>query len=326
MIFERYPIYEADPAHPSSHASVIIELPNGELMAAWYAGKSEAHKTVGIKASWKPLQGGSWSPPKLIFKTPNLPDGNLVLVWYKGKLHMYFNTIYFPLFPWSNTKLRHMISEDYGRTWSDPVMIYSDPGFTVRNKPLLIGDRMIIPVGRERIIKEWSQAIITEDGVNHHLSQPIYLPKGNNIQPTMVRLGNGQILAYLRTDQDKIYSTLSADLGETWSPPQPIELINPNAALDMVRTKKGELVLLWNNALKAGGWKMSRRCLYVGYSADEGAHWRVIKEIERQDINGQICYPAIIQGSDGLFHATYSRNRVNIGYVKFDLEWLLQKE
>ena len=118
---------------------------------------------------------------------------------------------------------------------------------------------------------------------------------------------------------------MSADLGETWAPPQPVDLPMPNAALDMVRTKKGELVLMWNNTVKAGGWKMSRRAIHVAYSADEGAHWRIIKEVERQDENGQLCYPSIIQASDGLFHATYTRHRINIGYLKFDLEWLLHQ-
>jgi predicted neuraminidase len=324
MIFERTPIFEFDPAHPHCHASVILELPNGELMAVWYAGKAEAHKTVGIKASWKPISGGTWSTPILIHKTPGIPDGNMIIVWYHDQLHMYFNTIHFPMFPWSNTKLRHMISNDFGRTWSEPELILNDPGFTVRNKALLIGDRMLIPVGRERIIKEWSYCLITENGKDYHLSQPIYLPKGNNIQPTIVQLGNGYILAYLRTDQDGIYSTVSTDKGETWSPPQKVDLVAPNAALDMVRTKKGELILIFNNLPKKGGWAESRRAIHVGYSADEGAHWRIIKEIERNTANGQLCYPAIIQGSDGLFHATYTRNRKNIGYLKFDLDWLIR--
>jgi alpha-L-fucosidase len=302
---------------------VIQELPNGELMAVWYAGKAEAHKTVGLKASWKPINGGEWSVPQLIHKTPGIPDGNEVIIWYKGQLHMFFNTIHFPMFPWSNTKLNHMVSDDYGRTWSTPKLLLGDPGFTTRNKPIIIGDRLIIPLGRERIIKEWSVFLITEDGINFHLSQPIYLPKGQNIQPTVVRLGNGNLLAYLRTSTNYVYQTFSTDLGETWSPPEKLDLQNPNSALDMVRTKKGELILIWNNNARSGGMMTSRKCLHVGYSADEGKHWRIIKELERDDVNGQFAYPAIIEGSDNLFHITYTRYRKNIGYIKFDIDWLL---
>ena len=58
MLFERTPMFEFDPDYPHCHAPVLLELPNAELMAVWYAGQNEAHKTVGLKASWKLLQGG----------------------------------------------------------------------------------------------------------------------------------------------------------------------------------------------------------------------------------------------------------------------------
>ena len=55
MMFEKTSIFEFDRSHPECHCSVIQELSNGELMSVWYAGKKEAHKSVGLKASWKKL-------------------------------------------------------------------------------------------------------------------------------------------------------------------------------------------------------------------------------------------------------------------------------
>lgn len=326
MIFQRSSIFEFDPNHPSCHCSVIQELPNHELMTIWYAGKAEAHKTVGIKASWKPIQESNWTEPTLIHKSPGIPDGNAIIIWYQNRLHLYFNTIHFPLVPWSHTKVNHKVSDDYGRTWAEQEVIVNDLGFTVRNKPLVLNNRLIIPVGRERIIKDWSHCLITENGKDYHLSNPIYLPKGGNIQPTLIQLTNGQLLAYLRTNQNHIYQTVSDDIGETWSSPQPLNLYNPNSALDMVRINKDALILAWNNNPRKGGMMQSRRCLNIGYSPDGGIHWPIIKEIERDDKNGQFAYPSLIQGSDGLFHMTYTNRRINIRYVKFDLEWLLSEK
>src|SRR5258705_1090682 len=40
-------IYETAP-FPSAHASTLVELPNGELMVAWFGGKEEGNPEVAI--------------------------------------------------------------------------------------------------------------------------------------------------------------------------------------------------------------------------------------------------------------------------------------
>ncbi len=326
MLFDQSFIFDRDLTHPSCHASVIQELPNKELMAVWYAGKSEAHKTVGLKASWKPLVGGMWSPPILIHKTPGKADGNAVIMWYRDALFLFFDTIHGLAFPWFNTIVYCKKSTDYGRTWSAPVQILpaAPKGITLRNKPLLMGNRLIIPVGNEHLWKCWSNVIITDNGTDFHLSQPITIPRGRSEQPTIVQLGDGRLLAYLRTNQNYVYRTDSIDTGETWSVGERLGLMNPNSALDMTRTAKGELILVWNNNSHArGGMAASRECLNVGYSPDEGQTWPVIKELERVGKGDSVSYPSIIQGSDGIFHVTYSYRRDKIRYLRFDLDFLL---
>ncbi len=328
MIFEHSFIFDRDVTHPSCHCSVIQELPNKELMAVWYAGKREAHKTVGLKASWKPLAGGTWSPPVIIQKTPGRADGNAVIMWYNDALYLFFDTIHGFGFPWFNTIVYLKKSTDFGRTWSDPVQILptAPKGITVRNKPLLLGNRLLIPVGNEHLRKCWSNVIITENGADYRLSRPITLPKGRCEQPTLVLLGNGRLLAFLRTNQNSVYRTYSEDEGDTWSLAEKIPLMNPNSALDMVRTPEGDLILAWNNNPHAsGGMAASRECLNIGYSPDEGQTWPIIKELEHVKARSSVSYPSIIQGSDGLFHITYSYRRDKIRYVKFDHEWLLHK-
>jgi predicted neuraminidase len=325
MIFEKQAIFEFDEAHPHCHCSVIQELPNRELMAVWYAGKNEAHKTVGLKASWKPLKGGQWTPPQMIHKTPNRPDGNEVIIYYQGKLYLYFNTVFSRLFPWQNVRLFQKTSEDMGRTWSEPRLILDTKGYTVRTKPIIVKDHLIIPTGREYILTSSGQMLITTDGINHHLSGEIKLPKGNCHQPAVCQLADGSLLTYLRTDQNYIYASKSQDLGETWDIAKQTQFYNPNSALDFVRTDKGEILLVWNNNPNLGGMMKSRKVIHIAYSPDEGKTWPIVKEIERDDLNGRFAYPAIIQGGDGLFHLTYTNRRKNITYVKFDLEWVKAK-
>ncbi|MHA1999870.1 MAG: exo-alpha-sialidase [Promethearchaeota archaeon] len=326
MIFESMDVFNRDETHPSCHCSVIQELPGGELMAVWYAGKAEAHKTVGLKASWKELNSNSWSEPVLIHKTPGKPDGNAVITYFQDKLYMYYNVITRPIFPWESVILLKKVSKDLGRTWSEPETILGkdNKGYTVRTKPIIHDDRLLIPTGKETLREQTGQVLFTSDGESYELSKGrMELPKGGCHQPAITELPSGNLLAFLRTNQDLIYRTESNDGGESWSQAEQTPLKNPNSALDFVLTKEGELILAWNNASKkAGGMARSRRALHVGYSPDEGRTWPIIKEIERDDENGRFAYPAIIRGSDDLFHLTYTNRRKTIRYTKFDLEWL----
>ena len=330
MIFEKQSIFEFDPEHPHCHCSVIQELSNGELMAVWYAGKAEAHKSVGLKASWKKIKepDSKWSPPKLIYKTPSRPDGNEIIIEHEGKIHMIFNTIFGQLFPWTKTHLFYTYSEDFGRSWKQPIQISDKKGYTVRTKPLKIirqnqSSLFIIPMGFERITKCSSRMLITEDFKSFQFSEEIWLEKWMNIQPAITQLPNGKIMAFLRTDMNHIYRTYSDDLGHSWSKPEKLQLYNPNSALDFVLTTDKKLVLVWNNNPRKGQIMQSRKCLNIGLSEDFGDTWKIIKEIEKDPVDGRFEYPAIIYGSDSLFHLTYTNRRKNIRYVKFDLEWLL---
>jgi predicted neuraminidase len=321
MLFDRETIFEYDPDHPHCHCPVIQELPNGEFMVVYYAGKNEAHPSVGLMASWKPLKGGAWTKPVLIHKTLGRPDGNAVLAWYKDKLHMFYDVIHFLLFPWFNTKLYLKTSTDFGRTWSDSRLVVDRRGFVVRTKPLVLGDRLLVPGGNGYHLKGVSNVLITKDGATFHMSGDIVLPKGHSEQPAITRLADGSLLAYLRTDTDHVYKSTSKDLGETWTLGEELPFNNPNSALDLVRTAKGEIVLVWNNNPLVGNMAQNRRCLNIAYSPDEGKTWPVVKEVER-DADGSFSYPAIIIGSDGLFHLVYNSRRRNMRYCRFDADWV----
>jgi predicted neuraminidase len=49
-----------------------------------------------------------------------------------------------------------------------------------------------------------------------------------------------------------------------------------------------------------------------------------IKDVERDDVDGHFAYPAIIAGSDGLFHLVYNNRRRNMRYCRFDSDWITQ--
>ena len=102
----------------------------------------------------------------------------------------------------------------------------------------------------------------------------------------------------------------SWDRGVTWTPVRPIDLPNPNSGIDAVRLQDGRIVLAYNNT------KSGRTPLNLALSKD-GEHFQMFSVLESQP--GEYSYPAIIQGSDGDLHITYTWNRTRIRYVRFPL-------
>src|SRR3954449_12629017 len=61
----------------SCHASTIVELPGGDLMAAWFGGTGEGKPDVAIWAARR--HGGKWEAPVELVREPNTPTWNPVL-------------------------------------------------------------------------------------------------------------------------------------------------------------------------------------------------------------------------------------------------------
>ena len=74
---------------PECHASTILHLSNGEIIAAWFGGKKEGNDNVGIwMVKGKP---GNWTEPFEIAKKRNDTNWNTVLFQSpEGKIFLFF--------------------------------------------------------------------------------------------------------------------------------------------------------------------------------------------------------------------------------------------
>src|SRR5215813_14878623 len=74
---------------PSSHASTIVELKGGELLAAWFGGTHERAPDVAIWTAR--YSNGAWSKPVEVAREKNIPTWNPVLFHTKdGRLWLYY--------------------------------------------------------------------------------------------------------------------------------------------------------------------------------------------------------------------------------------------
>ena len=105
--------FVADPMPaPSCHASTIIELRPGELMAAWFGGAAEGRPDVAIWSARK--VDGRWQPPVELAREPHIATYNPVL--FRSADHVLWLYYRFGPSPQQWTAARRSSLDD-GRTW-----------------------------------------------------------------------------------------------------------------------------------------------------------------------------------------------------------------
>ncbi|MCD8288126.1 MAG: family 78 glycoside hydrolase catalytic domain, partial [Porphyromonadaceae bacterium] len=221
---------------PQCHAATIAETANGELITAFFGGTYERHPDVCIYVSRKGKGEKSWSTPvqvadgiqndtlryacwnPVLFQ---IPQGDLLLFYKVGP----------NVAGWTGYLMR---SSDEGKTWSVPEQMPEGFLGAIKNKPLYNNGRIISPSSTEgkggwRIHFEMSDdqgktwrktapvetdsSLLTSDrGKEGAELKPIY-----SIQPAILKLADGRLMALCRTRNAKIAVTYSDDNGDTWS-------------------------------------------------------------------------------------------------------------
>jgi predicted neuraminidase len=322
---------------PESHASTIVALKDGELMAAWFGGTKERNPDVGIWASR--YVHGKWSIPVELQKEPKIPSWNPVLFHtVDGRLWLYYKVGPSP----GDWAAGRMVSEDEGLTWSKEERLPAGLLGPIRAKPLVLADGTIVSGSSVEAHETWAAWIErSADGgktwakigpidISREVDaaeKPAADPPADSpswaadkgprkyegiIQPSVISLGGTHLRLYARTRTlaSKIAVADSMDNGVTWTQARFIDVPNNNSGIDVVRLKDGRIVMIYNNTT------VGRTPLNLAVSKD-GEHFTPFAILE--DAVGQYSYPAIIQGPDGSLEMTYTWQRKTIKYVHLGL-------
>jgi predicted neuraminidase len=304
-------IYEKAP-FPSCHASSIVEVEPGKFLATWFGGTAEKAKDVKIWLS--KFDGKKWSDLELMAEEPNIPTWNPVLFLSQSKtLFLWYKAGPDPQ-TWSGFVRK---STDLGKTWSKSEILPAGLLGPVRAKPLQLADGTILAGSSVESYRAWTCYVdrSKDDGKTWQRFGPISLASGGHhlIQPSLIEAKDGRIIAFMRSrGQGKICRSESKDQGQTWSAAEPIaELPNPNSGIDCVKTKSGDLWMLYNHT------NIARTPLCLALSKDDGKTWKTqIHTLEKEF--GEFSYPALIESSTGTLEMTYTWKRTHIKYVSLD--------
>lgn len=308
FIFENAPFKQC-------HASTIIELKDGSLMAAWFGGSHESNKDVEIWVSDK--KDGSWTAPVgiangIINDSLRYPCWNPVLFRTKDGISLYYKVGSNPREWWG----MGIHSTDEGKSWSAPKKLSDGILGPIKNKPVTLTSGVILsPSSIETKNEEWHAHIerSTDDGKSWEKISIDPKNPAKVIQPTLLLYPEGKIQVLLRSNQNYIMESWSTDEGKTWSPLAKTNVLNPNSGIDAVTLSSGLQVLIYNPMESGKDWVNGRNKLNVAVLVD-GKTWEDVAFLEDQP-TGEFSYPSVIQTSDKYVHVVYTANRKSIKHV-----------
>lgn len=301
----------SDVDFPACHASTIVEVTPGHLLAAWFGGTHERHEDVCIYAAHK--INGRWSNPVKV--ADGAEDGTKYPCWNPvlcqvtpGFMVLYYKVGPNPRSWWGMYKTSH----DHGQTWSPGIKIPDGLLGPIKNKPFRLDNGHLLYPSSFETGKVWNVYLETSDqNLGNWKKISLDNQKLQSIQPAVLNHGGGKLQLLCRSQNNCITTCWSADGGITWGKVTKTNLPNNNAGIDAITLADGRFLLVHTPLTKG------RHQLVVSSSTD-GVQWKEVIVLENDQPGTEYSYPAIIQGVDGKIHVTYTWRRERIKYVTFD--------
>jgi len=334
------PIFGPSRNYPSCHASTLVELSDGQLLAAWFAGTHEGHPDVAVWLS--SFDGERWSEPRRVAHEADVPLWNPVLFLDSMDTVWLFYKVGPSIPAWTAVYIK---SRDGGRSWSAPRLLPAGLLGPAKNKPITLSNGDILCGTSSETWRAWAcwVEISRDGGQTWSKHGPIVLPghgEGNStlgsaswdaerakivvpqdyygvIQPAIWEYAPGRLKMLMRATLvvGTVCSASSDDYGRSWSIASPTTVPNPNSGLDAVRLMDSRIVMACNPTEKG------RTPLSLLLSEDNGQTWPWQMDLETD--RGEYSYPSIIQAQDGRLHLVYTYQRTHIRHATLEPDDLL---
>lgn len=311
----------------SAHSATLEILPDGSLVALWFAGSHEGKPDVKIWQAY--FRNESWgfttavvSPEGLMSDTRMLIKkvGNPVI--YKAAnnlLHLFVVSV--SIGGWSGSSINHLISKDNGKTWFMAKKIMLSPFFNIstliRSKAIGLSDGgFYLPVYHELICNYPELLYFNANG--DFIKQYRINNTNHLIQPSVLVISPESAYVYFRNHtvaESVMFMQQTDDGGVTWGKILATNITNQDSSLATVNLSDGNLLMVRN---------LNGRNKLVLSVSSNGYIWRDIYYLEKVNSEAEFSYPSI-QVHDGVVDIVYTWQRKYIKHVRFNLAWLYTK-
>jgi predicted neuraminidase len=317
------------PTGPYKHPAAITAFDNGDLYLVYYGGAGEYATDTSVYGSRLRKGESKWSEPRVIAHDPLRSTGNGVVWQAPDSIVWLFYVVRFGN-TWSDSRIQVKISRDRAETWSDASVLDLRPGMMVRCHPIALADGdYLLPIYHEtghdpEVVGAESASLFLryDHRAKTWSSTAEFHSRIGNIQPAVVEVDKNHLIAFSRRGGDYnprkdgfLVRSDSNDGGRTWSPGVETSFPNPNSAVEFLKLKSGNLLLIYNDHM------YRRTPLTAALSMDGGKTWSVRKNIAEGA--NDFAYPSAVQTADGLIHVVYTTDgRKIIHHSVFDEGWL----
>ena len=247
--------------NPRNSEGDIIPLQDGRLLFAWsrFTHGGQDHSPGEIYAAISQDDGYTWNKPFLLQE--NIGKMNVMSVSF---LRLHSGDILFGFLVKGSVSLDcHLYvrrSSDEGRSWSAPVLATPEDGYFVVNNDRLVqtrSGRLIVPVAKwtatvdEYVWDPFIGSCFASDDEGQtwrRCTNYSCLSGAAGLQePGVIECADGSLWMYIRTDKGYIYESRSSDDGESWSLPEPTDLVAPLSPSSAKRLPGSDDILMIYN-------------------------------------------------------------------------------
>jgi len=338
------------PGNARNSEGDFIELKDGRVLFVYthFTGGGSDHAAGHLAGRFSSDGGRSWTDEDVVIvpQSGGFNDMSVTLLRLQdGRIALFYAR--------KNSMLDcrpvMRVSTDEAETWSEPIDVITDEiGYYVLNNDRVIqleDGRLIMAVAlhntadyEEPNWKGHVMCYLSDDaGKTWRRNTTVLAPEkedGSRLiaqEPGLVELKGGRLMMFIRSDAGSQLVSYSEDRGETWSKPQPSEMISPVSPATIERIPgTGDLLLAWNNHRDVDAAHKGKRTPFaVAVSKDEGKTWSNVRTLE-DDVNGWYCYIAMdfVDGHVLLGHCAGDRRRGGLNLTqmtRFPIDWLYEE-
>ena len=339
----------------SCHAADLLELPNGDILCAWFAGSAEGRADISIVLSRLNKDESSWQMPIKVSDDPERSEQNPSLFLVPAKEGepaeiwcMYTAQVSQEARPntpglQSTAEIRRKVSRDNGYTWGPTEVMFPREGSFCRQKIQVLssgrwifGNWICFPDNTHYGSDITVMQISDDQGKTW---REVEVPNSRGrVHANIVELEPGRLIALFRSrSADNIYIAHSNDNGDTWTEPVRTELPNNNSSISAIKLQSGAIAIVYNPYRENDDpditcWPKLRCPIEVAISDDGGETWPIRRLLDpcegftgRDNMlkNRRYEYPVMMQSADGKIHIAFSwGTRTCIKYYEIDEDWI----
>ena len=290
--------------HWHNHASMVVELPDGDLFVCWFHGSGErTADDVVIRGARLRKGAKPWSAPFLLADTPGYPDTNgTIFLDPKKRLWLMWPTILAN--EWHTALMKYKIASEYRRDgtpkWDVNEVLHVTPG-----------DEFVSTVDREvtRILstapdndrlKAWAER------TRKNAADKLFRRLGWMTRAHPYVLDGSRLIVPLYSDGFSFsLMAISDDWGATWKTSTPLVGLG-NIQPSLARKRDGTLVAY----MRDNGPAPKR--LMISTSSDRGETWSTVEDTDRPNPGAGAEVLVLKDGNWALIYNDLERGRYRL--------------